>query len=60
MNVKINDDCTGCGACASLCGEVFKLKGEKAQVIAGADMKKNAGCIKEAKEACPAESISIS
>lgn len=58
MNVKINDDCTGCGTCASLCEEVFELKGEKATVINGADMKKNAGCIKEAIEACPAEAIS--
>jgi len=51
--------CTGCGTCAALCGEVFELKGEKAEVKKDADFKKNSSCIKQAIEACPAEAISI-
>jgi ferredoxin len=51
--------CIGCGACASTCPQVFELGDDgKAQVKAGADLKKNVKCIKEAIENCPVEAIS--
>jgi ferredoxin len=59
--VKINKSkCIGCGACVSTCPQVFHMNdGDgKAEVKTGADLKKNAKCIKEAIEGCPVEAIS--
>jgi ferredoxin len=51
--------CIGCGACSSTCPQVFELKDDgKANVKPGADLKKNAKCIKEAIDNCPVEAIS--
>jgi len=57
--VKINKEkCIGCGACTSTCPEVFVMNDDgKAEVKAGADLKKNAKCIKEAIKNCPVEAI---
>jgi len=52
--VSINKSkCIGCGACASICGEVFEMKDGKAHVKS----QKNASCIKEAIESCPVDAI---
>jgi ferredoxin len=58
--VKVDKDkCIGCGACTATCQEVFEMGNDgKSQVKAGADMKKNAKCIKEAIANCPVEAIS--
>lgn len=58
--VKINKKkCIGCGACASTCPQVFDMNDNgKAEVKAGADLKKNAKCISEAIKNCPVEAIS--
>lgn len=59
--VKIDKKkCIGCGACASTCPQVFELSDSdgKAHVKSGADLKKNAKCIKEAIKGCPVEAIS--
>ncbi|MEK6875072.1 MAG: ferredoxin [Nanoarchaeota archaeon] len=49
--------CTGCGLCVSICDEVFELnaKTNKAKVKA----QKKLPCVKEAKESCPVEAISM-
>lgn len=53
------EKCIGCGACASICSEVFELSDDaKSHVIKDADIAKNAKCIEEAKEACPVQAIS--
>lgn len=53
------EKCIGCGACVSICSEVFELKDDaKSHVIKGADITKNAKCIEEAKESCPVQAIS--
>jgi ferredoxin len=56
--VKVDKNkCIGCGACSATCPEVFEMGNDgKAQVKANA--KKDAKCIKEAAENCPAEAIS--
>lgn len=59
MKVVVNDDCTACGTCASLCEDVFDLKDDKAIVKKSADLEANKECIEQAIEACPAEAISI-
>jgi ferredoxin len=58
--VKVEKNkCIGCGACASTCPAVFEMNDDgKAQVKAGADLKKNAKCTKEAIEGCPVDAIS--
>jgi ferredoxin len=58
--VKVDKSkCIGCGACALTCPEVFELGDDgKSHVKTGADMKKNAKCIKEAIKGCPVEAIS--
>ena len=47
--------CIGCGACASICPEVFEMdKDGKSKVKA----QKNLPCVKEAIDNCPAQAIS--
>lgn len=60
MTVKVNKElCIGCGTCISLCEEVFELNEEgKSQVKDGADLAKNADCIKQAVDSCPVQAIS--
>jgi ferredoxin len=53
--VKIDKNrCIGCGTCASICPQVFELKGDKANVKA----QKNLPCVKDAIESCPVNAIS--
>jgi len=56
--VKINEEtCIGCGACASICSEVFEMGDDmKAHVKAGSNT--SADCVKEATESCPVDAIS--
>ena len=46
MTVKVNDSCIGCGACESICSEVFSIDGI-AQVNEAA-VADNIDCVKEA------------
>ncbi len=50
-----SDKCIGCGACASLCPEVFQLEEGKSKVI------NSEGCDKcdcqETADSCPVEAI---
>jgi ferredoxin len=56
--VKIDKDkCIGCGACAATCPEVFEM-GDDGKSHVKTNAKKDAKCIKEAIENCPAEAIS--
>jgi len=52
------DDCIGCGNCAELCPEVFKLDEaiEKSQVIMPTGGPED--CINDAIDQCPASAIS--
>ena len=48
------EKCIGCGACVSVCPESFKINGDKAEFTG-----KKSNCIKEAKETCPVDAISL-
>ncbi len=54
--IKVNKKkCIGCGACASICPEVFEMGDDgKAHV----KNQKNLPCVKEAIESCPVKAIS--
>lgn len=59
MKVKVEDDlCIGCGACASICSEVFDLNDEGiSQVVADSISKDQEEDVKEAIESCPTNAI---
>lgn len=61
MRPKVDRElCIGCGACQSLCPEVFQLDGDgKSTVLEGVDYKANKECIQKAVENCPVQAISI-
>lgn len=53
--IKVDKEkCIGCGACESICSEVFELKDGKAVVKKQA----KAPCVKDAIESCPVNAIS--
>lgn len=57
MDVKVNDSCIACGACASICDAVFSI--EDVAVVNAAEVAANEECVKEAAEACPVSAIEI-
>lgn len=57
--VWIEEGCTSCGLCESVCPDVFEVP-EEAIVLDGADLKANEDGIKEAAECCPVEVIQFS
>lgn len=56
MTIKVDKEkCIGCGACASICGEIFEMTDDnKARV----KKQKNVACVKEAIDSCPVDAIS--
>jgi len=53
--------CIGCGACASVCEEVFEMKEINGEYKAVAKKKESSSpCIKEAADTCPVQSIKLS
>lgn len=57
MKVKIEDGCIACGACESVCPEVFSI--EDVAVVNEAAIAGNEDCTKEAAEACPVSVIVV-
>jgi len=55
--IKVNQElCLGCGACASLCPDVFKMnEAGKAEAIS----QENIDCAKNAAESCPVQAIEV-
>ena len=57
MAIKIDKGkCIGCGACVSTCSKVFEMDGDKADVK---DSESKEKCVKEAKDVCPVDAISV-
>ena len=57
MNVTITDDCIACGACESICGDVFSI--EDKAVVAQGNVAANEDGVKEAADACPVGAIVV-
>lgn len=57
MKVRIEDSCIGCGACESLCEDVFKI--EDIAVVNESAVSANEDCVKEAADACPVGAIVV-
>ncbi len=58
MAIKVNKElCIGCGTCASLCPDVFKLSSDdgKPEVVS----QENIDCAKNALANCPVQAISM-
>lgn len=55
--IKVDKNkCIGCGACAATCPQVFEMGDDsKAHV----KVQKNIPCVKEARDGCPVDAISI-
>lgn len=48
------DACIGCGACASICPDVFSMNDDgKSEVISQSDLE----CAKNAAQSCPVQAI---
>ncbi len=69
MPFKVSQDhdiCIGCGACAAICPSDWKMEGDKAVLIGAkkegklfAKVVKDAGCSKDAANACPVKCIKV-
>lgn len=57
MKVKIEEGCIGCGACESICDEVFTV--EDVVVVNDSKIAGNEEAVKEAAEACPVSVIIV-
>ena len=57
MKVKIEEGCIACGACESLCPDVFKV--EDVATVNDVNVAGNEDCVKEAADACPVSVISV-
>lgn len=60
MKFKVSDGCIGCGACASICENVFKMDDNNI-AVASKEVTKESDLTdaKEAMESCPVEVIHI-
>ncbi len=54
--VWVEEGCTLCGLCESICPDVFSMGDETTEVNQG-DYDANESCIEEAAESCPVEVI---
>ena len=56
LMVGINDKCIGCGTCALIAPELFKVEGVPAQLIK-APAPEDKDTYNQAKDACPVDAI---
>ena len=57
MKARVNEDCIGCGLCATLCPQVFEMVGDMSEVTG--DVAANYEQAQEAASACPVNAIEI-
>lgn len=57
MKVTIEDGCIACGACESICPDVFSI--EDIAVVNEGNVAANEDSVKEAADACPLSVIKV-
>lgn len=58
MKFKVNEDCIGCGLCASVCPAVFKMNDDgQAEAARGEVPKQYEACATDAADSCPVAAI---
>lgn len=57
MKITIEDGCIGCGACESICSDVFKV--EDVCQVNETKITGNEDTVKDAADACPVSVISV-
>ena len=57
MEVRVTEDCIGCGLCVSLCPDVFYLNGQGTAESQSPVPAKSEAVVQEAADTCPAGAI---
>lgn len=57
MQVKVNDECIGCGLCESVCPQVFQIEGARSMVVDSSD--EYLELAQQAAESCPVAAIEV-
>lgn len=57
MNVRVNDNCIGCGACSAIASYIFKIDNGKALVIRNPKNSTEEEAVRNAADLCPAQAI---
>jgi len=57
--VKVNEKCIGCGVCASIAPEIFKVEGIPATVIKQPETLEEKDAVEQATKSCPMGAIEL-
>ncbi|MEM4396083.1 MAG: ferredoxin [Candidatus Woesearchaeota archaeon] len=57
MNVRVNDNCIGCGACSAIASSLFVIQDGKAHVLRSPKDTNEEEAVKNAADLCPAQAI---
>lgn len=59
MTAHVNESCIGCGMCAAICPEVFRITDENVAVADSEILPEQEATVQEAAANCPAGAIEV-
>lgn len=59
MTAYVNENCIGCGMCAGICPEVFRITDENVAVADGEVLPEQETAVQEAADNCPVSAIEV-